>query len=492
MNDEKKIRGSSRGLTFTTSDDVAHVGDRFRYIVDPQGRTIQIYLDPAGPMTVSRKKSGRHMKPLFDLRSKAVRNLVSEASYLEIIPQSDGSILVYTRKAGVCQVLTWHEAVALDEILGERTGEIRIPFLRAAGTSYADQISIAEWLSTITNLSIEESLPHADDALRVYHTVSLFSGAGLMDYAFLKTGRFQFVFANDFDPQVAETYEYNIGCPMRVADIRTISPAELPFADLFVTTPCCQAFSNANRHNEGSKEAEAKRLLVDEVVRLGSAKSPEVIVLENVPQFLKKDSGIYLQHLLDGLPEHHFTAKVVADDELGGYSTRRRAIVIGAKHGTIKLPEISVNPRRTVGEALAKVDPTWHNYDDKTKPSPLIEKLMSMIPQGGNWQDLPEKYRSRYGRNTHSNILRRLEPDKPSITLANFRKSNIIHPTENRCLSVAEAAAIMGLDRKFKFLTSSLSAAQQMVANGVTQAIASLVAQSVLRYLDDQSAAAVT
>lgn len=62
--------------------------------------------------------------------------------------------------------------------------------------------------------------------------------------------------------------------------------------------------------------------------------------------------------------------------------------------------------------------------------------------------------------------MRRLELDKPSVTIANFRKSNIIHPIYNRGISVAEASAISGFDERFKFL-GSLSERQQQIANGV-------------------------
>ena len=91
---------------------------------------------------------------------------------------------------------------------------------------------------------------------------------------------------------------------------------------------------------------------------------------------------------------------------------------------------------------------------------------MSCVPQGGNWKDIPNELNS-YGPDTHSCIMRRLEMDKPSITLSNFRKSNILNPLKNRILTVAEAAAISGLDKDFRFL-GNLSEKQQMVANGVT------------------------
>ena len=109
---------------------------------------------------------------------------------------------------------------------------------------------------------------------------------------------------------------------------------------------------------------------------------------------------------------------------------------------------------------------------------------MSYVKPGGNWKDIPSEI-GGYGPNTQSNIMRRLDPDKPSITLSNFIKSNILHPFENRILSVSEAAAIMGLERDFRFISDSLSAKQQMVANGVTQAIGKFVKNVVLKKLDE-------
>ena len=82
----------------------------------------------------------------------------------------------------------------------------------------------------------------------------------------------------------------------------------------------------------------------------------------------------------------------------------------------------------------------------------------------------------------HSNIYRRLELDKPSVTITNWRKVNLIHPTENRILSVAEASSIMGLDKSFRFY-GSINDRQQQVGNGVTQAIATFAKDIIKNYL---------
>lgn len=56
-------------------------------------------------------------------------------------------------------------------------------------------------------------------------------------------------------------------------------------------------------------------------------------------------------------------------------------------------------------------------------------------------------------------------------------------PEGDRCLSVAESTALMGLKKDFR-LIGRLGAKQQMIANGVTQAIGKFVANTVLKQLD--------
>ena len=73
--------------------------------------------------------------------------------------------------------------------------------------------------------------------------------------------------------------------------------------------------------------------------------------------------------------------------------------------------------------------------------------------------------------NRHSDTYRRLSYDEPSITIVNWRKVNIMPPEGNRILSVAEASAITGLDKNFKFL-GSLNDRQQQCGNAVPTAIA--------------------
>lgn len=79
----------------------------------------------------------------------------------------------------------------------------------------------------------------------------------------------------------------------------------------------------------------------------------------------------------------------------------------------------------------------------------------------------------------HSDTYRRLSYDEPAVTIVNWRKVNIMPPEGNRSLSVAEAASLMGLNGSFEFI-GNLSAKQQILGNGVTQALACF-AKSIIK-----------
>lgn len=52
---------------------------------------------------------------------------------------------------------------------------------------------------------------------------------------------------------------------------------------------------------------------------------------------------------------------------MGGYTTRKRAFIIGLKYGEFDI-NIPNNKPGTVRNALSKVTNDWFNYSDITKP----------------------------------------------------------------------------------------------------------------------------
>lgn len=461
----KTIKPSKRGLTFSLDEGNFQIGSKFRYFIDVAKQEIVIVADENGKNTVCRKKSGKKYKPLFDLRSSEVKKLCANAEHMEVEILEEKIVVHTYEKLRSKFKLLKSSCSAINGVTVEKTGEIVLN--RAVGSSYGE--------SSITTLRKE--LNH------VYDVISLFSGAGLLDHSF-QDPKIRIIFGLDFDENACMTYRNNIGNHIACMDIRNLDEREVPDADIIIGGPCCQAYSNANRNNIDSAEGEKKRLLIEDYIKVVKEKQPKVFVIENVPQFLTKDNGMYVKKVYDELSDYEITETVVSDNEVGGYTTRKRAIVIGSKIGKIELPNIKLTESKTVRDALNKVDETWANYNDVTFPRESTVKCMSYVPEGGNWKNIPECIK-KFGPSTQSNTYRRLAWNEPSPTIANWRKCILIHPSENRILTVSEAAALMGLGKDFPIFGDSLDSKQQQVANGVTQAIGKFVKKHIINALDN-------
>lgn len=461
----KQIKPSKRGLTFALDEETFKIGSKFRYYVDVAKQEIVIVADEKGKNTVCRKRSGKKYKPLFDLRSSEVKKLCANAKYMEVeILEQKIVVHTYEKLCSKFRLLK-SSCSTINGITVEKTGEIVLN--KAVGSSYAE--SSAD--------TLRKDLDH------FYDVVSLFSGAGLLDYSF-RDPKVRIVFGLDFDKNACMTYRNNIGNHIACMDIRNLDERSVPNADIIIGGPPCVAYSNANRKNIDSEEGEAKRLLIEDYIKVVKEKQPKVFVIENVPQFLTKDNGLFLQKVYDELSDYDISETIITDNEVGGYTTRKRAIVIGSRIGRIELPKVRLTSSKTAGDALGKVDESWANYNDVTLPRENTVKCMSYVPEGGNWKDIPEDVK-KFGPSTQSNTYRRLAWDEPSPTIANWRKCILIHPKKNRILTVSEAAALMGLGKDFPIFGDSLDSKQQQVANGVTQAIGRFVKKHVLNALDN-------
>ena len=455
-----KIKFSKRGLTFSFKEtDTFRAGTRYRYIIDNHNSEVILIPDEAGKYKMSKK--GADAKPLVDLRNAEIKEAMLLASYMEV-EVLDDKIIVHIIKMGA-NIDTSSDA-NLTEIIDKSdsvTFEIDKATLESHNSALMDMLKASGLFSSKTGADISY----------VFDTVSLFSGAGLLDLPFKNDDSFDLKFAVDFDKSACETYRQNIGDHILCMDIRELDENRVPDADLIIGGPCCQGYSNANRAGNEAQDI-SKRLLIDDYIRVVKAKQPKIFVIENVPQFITKEQGKYLNKVISELSEYNITYSVVNDHEVGGYSTRKRMILIGSAKdvGKIIIPNVELAAKKTTGDALRKVTSDWFNYDDVTKPSPETVKKMAQVRPGHNYKDIVEMAHL----DRHSNTYRRLSVDEPSISLVNWRKINIMPPVGNRILSVSEAAAIMGLDKRFRFF-GSLNDKQQQVGNGVTQAIASFV-----------------
>jgi site-specific DNA-cytosine methylase len=109
------------------------------------------------------------------------------------------------------------------------------------------------------------------------------------------------------------------------------------------------------------------------------------------------------------------------------------------------------------------------------------------IPPGGNWEAIRDDL-TNYANvsRTHSNIYRRLRWAEPSVTIGHYRKSMIVHPSQNRGLSLREAARLQSFPDWFCFAGNADGRAgglvhrQQQLANAVSPLVTKAIAEFLL------------
>lgn len=481
--EKKRIRTSKRGLTFSIENNEKFVpGSHYTYIVG--NNKIVIKSNPEGNLKVSRKKCGSKIKSLFDLRSKTIVDKIQNADYIEIEVKENTIIVRLCKKSS--SIALQNKVFSVEGILQNHIiAEYEIPkVLLASGMGY-QQITIDDYISDISNNVLEKSTGSEFETIKsdlknVFSVVSLFSGAGMLDYPFALDDSFQIVFACDMDKGAVKTYEKNIGLKPYCGSISNVK--ELNKTDIVIGGPSCKAFSNANRSKTRLLE-HPDFFLVKEYIRVVKETIPSVFVIENVPEFVTAQEGELLNEVIEELSEYEITVNKVCDGDVGGYTKRKRIFIIGSKVGAITLSHVKMLPQKTVAEALNKVDSSWFNYKDISASKKQTVDKMSYVKDGSNWEDVPRELR---GKSVHSSYLRRLHPDELAPTLTNFRKTCLLppisSPNPNRILSVAEASALSGFPKEFHFL-GTLGQRQQQVGNGVPFALGNFVKNAVKKAL---------
>ena len=119
-----------------------------------------------------------------------------------------------------------------------------------------------------------------------------------------------------------------------------------------------------------------------------------------------------------------------------------------------------------------------------TQTTKIAMERFKQIQPGKNFHSLSKEMKSTYSKpeRTQNTIYLRLEPDAPSGTVVNVRKSMWIHPTLDRAVTVREAARLQSFPDSFEFVGTKDSQFQQ-VGNAVPPLLAKGIAEHILKYL---------
>ena len=134
---------------------------------------------------------------------------------------------------------------------------------------------------------------------------SFFAGVGGIDIGFERTGFFKTVYANEFDPYPARTFELNHGVKVDGRDIREVRPEDVPDFDVLLAGFPCTDISVAGEmkglFNEDGTLTRSG--LFFELIKIIHEKKPKVIFLENVKNLVGHAGGKTFNLIIDALKD---------------------------------------------------------------------------------------------------------------------------------------------------------------------------------------------
>lgn len=360
--------------------------------------------------------------------------------------------------------------------------------------------------------------------------IDLFAGAGGLSEGF-RQGGVTVAASVERDAHAAETQRRNHTYRKRIRtevineDVQAVPAERLRVAiarlghtipDVIMGGPPCQGFSRSNMYTRDLVNP-LNRLYKD-FLRVVSQLYPTVVVIENVADLVKFAQGKIDKQIITGLQElgYEVQREILNAVDYGVPQKRKRVFFIGSRlRRRFAFPNPTVDGRKiTVWEAISDLPslPNGHSIDELpygtpkpmsayqrkmrrgsgrtiqgnlvTKNSELVVQRYRHIPQGGNWRYIPDELMYNYANKDrcHEWIYLRLREDKPAVTIINFRKSMLIHPREDRGLSVREAARLQSFPDHFIFC-GSIGFQQQQVADAVPPLLSRGIALAIRRHL---------
>ena len=337
------------------------------------------------------------------------------------------------------------------------------------------------------------------------HTVlDLFCGCGGLSLGFEQAGYDVLLGIDNWDDALV-TFRYNHQHSETIcADLMNLNPVEAEkkigkqHIDVIVGGPPCQGFSIAGKRIIDDDRNKLYKSFVNMVAYF----KPNAFVLENVPNILTIGDGIIKRAIISDFEKlgYTVTTKVLLASDYGVPQNRRRAIFVGLLNGKeFVYPQATINKRVTTEDALSDLpenslpDGAKYPTSPQSKYQKLIrehskgvynhditihteqtKRIISMVPDGGNYKNLPAEL--QHTRKVHI-AWTRLNSKAPSFTIDTGHRHHF-HYIYNRIPTVRESARIQSFTDSFIFIGSKTSQYKQ-VGNAVPPLLAKAIAEQL-------------
>ena len=361
--------------------------------------------------------------------------------------------------------------------------------------------------------------------------VDLFCCGGGVSLGLEEAG-FDVILGVDLDENAVATHRAHFGGVSLRADLSDSDDIDMILHELkgihvslVAGSPPCQPFSRAGSskirsliQEGGRSDEDERRDLWKGFLTVVKRLRPPAVLMENVPDLASGENSLIFRNIVDALENAGYDVhtRILAAWRYGVPQHRQRLFIIGVKGGTLfSWPKPVRKDKPGVEEAISDL-PTieagepndglpyvrngspltalqrWSRrgqprgrggqiYDHFARPvrQDDLEAFRLMKPDT-RYSDLPARLR-RYTTDHFDDKYKRLDPKEPSRTITAHISHDgywYIHPTEDRTLTMREAARIQSFPDRFRFAGAPSHAFRQ-----IGEAVPPLVARALGRAL---------
>jgi DNA (cytosine-5)-methyltransferase 1 len=343
--------------------------------------------------------------------------------------------------------------------------------------------------------------------------LDLFSGAGGLSLGLHQAG-FSTSIGIDNDAQSLSTFQLNFpGAKVIREDLTTLSKETQSVIkdhkrsiSLIAGGPPCQGFSIAGKRLID----DPRNSLYREYIEMVSFIRPMYVLIENVPMILTLGEGRIADEIVRDLQQLGYITEITTLNaaDYGVPQNRKRTFFVG-KLGSdpvslSRIPRVNtiVSTQEAIGDLPQHLDhfedipipypgPALSNYQKLMRRSSRLiynhwcvahkeqtKRIISLVPDGGNYKDLPKKYWSTRKVNI---AWTRMNSQKPSFTI-DAGHNHHFHYSADRVPTVREVARIQSFPDSFVFLGNKTSQFRQ-VGNAVPPLLAKKIADLIMKDL---------
>lgn len=357
-----------------------------------------------------------------------------------------------------------------------------------------------------------------------YKAIDLFCGAGGLSTGLKKSG-FRLCLGIDIDKTALKTYKCNLKrTKVLNEDIKKVTGEKITELtginkhDNFLLAGCppCQGFSSLGKRDASDEKNE----LVYEYIRIINELEPTFILMENVPGMSTGVGKEIFRKVVEKLEKnYHVEYDTLNAADYGVPQIRKRLVLHGirndvyynlgldkVKTGVLPLPTHSKDKKQgykkwvTVWKAISDLpileagaccnDGTIKNHRARNLSETNIERLQEIRLHGGNREMISEKLQLECHKKenvSYTDTYGIIDPNKPAPTITSgctiISKGRYCHPTQNRGLSIREAARLQSFDDKFEF-QGNMGEMSLQIGNAVPPKLAQASGKVIINYME--------